>query len=118
MNKEAASKIAQVLRDAQTALIAVTQDRDKLAQRCSAFERRGEATKVAAAMHDKGINRDVDFADLVESLEKEASAGRLGEIERAVDMVGPNMSFGTMNHDEGLNVGSNAFEGFLMGTVG
>lgn len=118
MNKESASKFAQVIRDAQSALISVTQERDKLAAENSAFRRRAEATKVAAAIHDKGIDLDVDFPDLVERLEKAASDGRLGEIERAVDMVGPDMSFGKTNHDDVSHGGSNSFEGFIMGTVG
>lgn len=119
MNKEAADKMAQVLRDAQGALVTMARERDKLASKCAAFERREEAIKVAAAMHEKGIRADEEFADLVEDLEKQASEGRLGEIARAVDMVGPDMSFGrTTNHDEVAGVGASAFEGFLMGSVG
>lgn len=118
MNKESASKFAQVLSDARSALLSVTSERDKLAAKCTAYERREEATKVASMMHDKGINRDVEMGELVEQLEKEAAAGRLGEIARAADMIGPNMSFGSTNHDELGGQGADALTSYLMGAVG
>lgn len=118
MDKQSATKIAQVLRDAQVALRSVTAERDKLASKCAAYERRAEATKVASVLHDKGIDRDVDFPDLVERLEKEAEAGRLPEIARAADMIGPNMSFGTTHHDEVSGQGSDVLTNYLVGSVG
>ena len=118
MNKESASKMAQVIRDAQTALRSVTAERDELATKVASYERRAEATKVASVMHDKGINLDMEFPELVEHLEKEAAAGRLGEIARAADMIGPSMSFGSTHHDESVGGGTDVFTNFLVGSVG
>lgn len=118
MDKQSSIKVAQVIHDAQVALLSVTSERDKLAAKCAAYERRAEATKVASLLHDKGIDRDVAFPELVESLEKEAEAGHLGEIERAANMVGPNMSFGSTHNDEAVGQGTDAFTSFLVGSVG
>ena len=118
MDKESTIKTARVLHDAQVALRSMAAERDEYKTKCAAYERRAEATKVAAAMHDKGLNTDIDLPDLVDDMEKEAAAGRLPEIARAVDMVGPNMSFGKPNHDGESVGGSDAFSSFLMGSVG
>lgn len=120
MDKQSSIKMAQVLRDTRVALESLTAERDKLAAENSAYKRREEATKVASVMHDKGINLDMEFPELVEHLEKEAAAGRLGEVARAVDMVGPQMSFGSAqtNHDGEAIQSSHALENYLMGSVG
>jgi hypothetical protein len=119
MDKESAQKVARVLHDARTALVSVTAERDKLAAENAAFKMRSECTKVASMLHDKGIDQDTPFSELVESLEKEAAAGRLPEIARAADMVGPNMSFGsTYNHDGAEGAGSDVLTSFLVGHVG
>jgi hypothetical protein len=118
MDKQSSIKMAQVLRDAQVALTSVTTERDKLAAENAAFKRREEATKVASVLHDKGIHRDIEFSDLVQNLEKEAEAGRLGEISRAADMIGPNMIFGSTHNDAVAEGGSHAFTDFLVGSVG
>lgn len=110
--------MAQVLHDAQTALRSLTTERDKLATKCAAYERRAEATKVAAVLHEKGIDLDTEFPDLVERLEKEAEAGRLPEIARAAEMIGPNMSFGTAHHDVEAGGGGDVLTNFLVGSVG
>lgn len=118
MDKVSAEKFAQVLRDAEATLRAVCLDRDKLAAKCAAFERREEAQKVASEMHNKGLELDVTFEDLVGRLEKEAEAGNLPAISTAVNLIGPNMSIGTpSNHDETAG-GISAFESFLVGSVG
>ncbi len=118
MDKESSIKMARVLHDAQAALLSMAGERDKLAAKCEAFERRAEATKVAAVLHDKNIHRDMEFPELVEHLEKEAEAGRLETIARAADMVGPNMGFGSPNNDEVAGSGSDAFTSYLVGSVG
>jgi hypothetical protein len=118
MDKKAASKIAEVLRDAEEALTSITQERDKLAQKCLAYARREQAVKLASKMHDKGIRIDDSFEDLVVDLEKQAAAGDIGDIERAVDLVGPNMTIGKTNNHDDASGGTNALESFLMGTVG
>ena len=118
-------KVAQVLRDAGTAMRAVATERDeavdKLAEanaKLAAYERRTMAEKVAAQMHHKGINTDVEFSDLVSDLEKAASEGKLGTIENAVEMVGPDMSLKTASIHDSPRASGNAFEAFLLGGVG
>jgi hypothetical protein len=118
MDKQSTIKMAQVIHDTRLALTSVTAERDKLAAENAAYKRREEATKVASVLHDKGIHRDVEFSDLVANLEKEAAAGHLGEIARAADMIGPNMTFGTPQSDAVVSGGSHAFEDFLVGSVG
>lgn len=118
MDKESSIKMARVIHDTRQALVSVTIERDKLASENAAFKRRAEATKVASVMHDKGISQDTPFAELVETLEKEAAAGRLPEIARAAEMVGPNMSFGFTHNDEVVGGGSDVLTNFLVGSVG
>lgn len=118
MDKESASKVAQVLRDARTTLLSVTSERDTYKAKCAAYERREQATKVASTLHDKGIERDIEFPELVARLEKEAEAGRLPEIARAAEWVGPQMSFGTTRQDGVVEGGESAFVSYLVGSVG
>lgn len=118
MDKESSQKIAKVLSDASVALLSVTAERDKLASRVKHYETREEATKVACLMHDKGINLDMELPELVAHLEKEASAGRLGEIARAAEMIGPSMSFGSPNQGGPAVDSGDAFTSYLVGNVG
>jgi hypothetical protein len=119
MNKESTLKIARVLHDTRQVLVSVTAERDKLAAENAAFKRRGEATKVASMLHDKGIDLDTPFDALVENLEKQAEAGRLPEIARAAEMIGPSMSFGSTNNDEVMSQGANdVLTNYLVGSVG
>ena len=113
------TKVAQVLADSARALRSVTAERDKLAAEVSGLRQHDEAFKLASAMHDKGLNLDVEHEVLVENLEKAASEGRLPVIEEAVGMVAPNMgSTVQVNNDEGAGGGGNALENFLLGGVG
>lgn len=118
MDKESMQKMAQVLSEAQQALLELTAERDTLAVKCAAYEQRQEATKVATMLHDKGIDTDIELPDLVQRLEKEAAAGRLPEIARAAEMVGPRMTFGnTYNNDGAEGHGADALTSYLMGSV-
>lgn len=119
-------KTAQVLQDAANIVRAVSAERDALAEKLAAqqakismYERRVSAEKVAAKMHQKGINIDTEFPDLVANLEKAASEGKLDTIEEAVEMVGPDMGMKTasINYDAPAATGSD-FERFLTGYVG
>jgi hypothetical protein len=120
MDKISTAKIAKVLTDTKNALLAVTDERDKLAEKCALLERRSEAEKVAAVMHSKGVHLDVERDDLVADLEKAAEDGRLPVLTEALDMVGPNMGItGTLASNEELRgSGGNALESFLLGDVG
>lgn len=113
-------KVAKVVSDASTMLKSVTEERDKLASKCALLERHQEARKVASAMHAKGLNRDVDFDELVSNLEKAAEEGRLPVIQEAIDMAGPNTgSIGSLSHDDTpVGGGTNPLESFILGDVG
>lgn len=121
MDKESSIKVARVLRDAQTALLTVTEERDKLAAENVQLKQRESCAKLASAMHQKGLEADRSPEELVSHLEKEAQAGHLDEISRAVDMVGPNMSFTKVasNNDVPGGAGEgDALSSYLLGQIG
>jgi predicted transcriptional regulator len=119
MDKESATTYSQVLADAATAIRALTAERDKLASENETMKRRREAEKLASAMHDKSISLDVDRETLVDHLEKEAEQGNLPEIQRAVDMVAPNMGIkiAHVSDETHHGVGASDFERWIMGDV-
>ena len=121
------TKEAQVLSAARDALVKLASERDAAVLRATAVEtklasvrQRLECEKIAAQMHEKGINTDQDFVSLVDSLEKEASEGRLPIIEAAVQMQAPNMGtkLAYINNDETSGMGMTQLEQFLVGSVG
>lgn len=118
MDKKSSQKVAQILRDAREALLSQDTELQQLRSKVAAYQRREEATKVASMLHEKGCELDTDLPDLVERLEKEAAAGRLPEIARAAEMIGPNMSIGITSQNSGEGVGASNFESYLMGNVG
>jgi len=72
-------------------------------------------------MHDKGVNLDKSFGDLADDLEKSAEAGELPIIQRAVDMMAPNMGLNTatLNHDDTkVASGGTDFERYIFGAIG
>jgi len=120
-------KVAKVLNDSAQLMRTVTGERDnalskvaKLQLTVASYERRINAEKVAAMMHQKGINTDIEFPQLVSDLEKAAQEGKLPTIEEAVDLVGPNMSFKTasIRDETPVGAGETDFERFLLGNVG
>ena len=118
-------KVAEVLQAAGTAIRNVAAERDELENKLASaeaknqmYERRVMAEKVAAQMHNKGINTDTDFSSLVAELEKAASEGKLDTIENAVEMVGPDMSLKTASIHDSPRASGNSFEAFLLGGVG
>jgi hypothetical protein len=119
------SKIAQMMADASKALRSVTSERDKLAGenrelkiKMASIETRLLCEKVAAEMHEKGLNTDMEFAELVDSLEKDAQAGKLPVIQEAVKMAAPNMGhrIAHINNDE--TSGMDPLTKYLVGSVG
>lgn len=120
-------KEAQVAAAARDALVKVASERDEaFAQRdnalakLAAIELRITCEKVAAEMHEKGINTDRDFLELVGDLEKSASRGKLPVIQEAVAMTAPNMGtkIASLNHDVVTSGGTSQFEQYLFGSVG
>ena len=120
MDKESAAQYAQVISDMATALRAVTSERDDMQQKLASVERRLTAEKIASAMHDKGIHSDIEPEMLADQLEKEAEKGNLPEIQRAVDMVAPNMGvkLAHVSDDPRVGVGTSKLEQFIFGEVG
>ena len=118
MDKLSSKKVAQVLLDASTALRSVTSERDALAIKVAAMERREEARKLAFVMHDKGVRADTPFDELVQDLEKEAESGRFPVIQEAVELVGPNMGLAQTLSDDVAGGGQSAFESYILGEVG
>jgi hypothetical protein len=118
MQKLSSQKIAQVLQDTQRVLLSVTGERDKLAAENTAMKNRAEAEKLAFTMHDKGLEMDTPFADLVTTLEKRAAAGDLSTLKEAVGMVAPNMGLTNSVSDEVRGGGGSTFENYVLGGVG
>ncbi len=121
------TKEAQVLAAARDALIKVATERDvaieranKLDIKLASVRQRLECEKVAAQMHEKGINADQDFAELVDDLEKAASEGRLPVIQEAVKMSAPQMGakIASINNDETSVAGGDQLTQYLVGSVG
>ncbi len=122
--REKASRVltdtATILRKTASERDVLQAERDELAVKVAAYERRTGAEKVAAQMHSKGINTDIEFQTLVASLEKSAAEGKLPTIEAAVEMVAPDMSFKTASiHDApAAGQGGHDFERYLFGNIG
>jgi len=82
------------------------------------LERRMEAEKVAADMHDKGVNVDVPFDKLAAKLEEEP-APRLEVIKEALAMQAPDMLRGAhLSDSPAPGGGTSDFERFILGDVG
>ena len=119
MDKKAAAKYAEVMKDAHRTIRSLTAERDSLKEKVASMERRIECEKLASAMHEKGIDTDVDFQALTTRLEKEAQQGKLAEIRRAVDLVGPTMLAKTASLvDYPAQGGSSDLENYLLGHLG
>jgi hypothetical protein len=121
MEKISSTKVAQILHDAQDALRSVTAERDAAFNKVAQMERRRDAEKVAANMHSKGVNLDKSFGELSDDLEKSAEAGELPIIQRAVDMMAPNMGLNTatLNHDDTkVASGGTDLERYIFGAIG
>jgi predicted nuclease with TOPRIM domain len=127
MTEQDIAKIAQVMADGSQALRTVTSERDTLAEengqlqeKLAAVQTRLECEKTAAEMHEKGLNMDTEFADLVDNLEKDAQEGRLPVIQEAVKMAAPNMGsrIAHINNDETSMSGDHDLVKYLVGSVG
>jgi hypothetical protein len=119
MEKISSEQVVELLTDASSTIRTQAEKIASLEEKVAANELRERTTKVASAMHGKGLRLDTPREELQGELEKEAAAGRLGEIERAVEMVGPDMGkFARVNNNETNDQGSassgSAFEQFIL----
>lgn len=118
MDKLSSTKVAQVLHDAQHAIMHVTAERDDALSKLAQLQRRNEAEKLATLMHEKGLNLDKTAEQLSDELEKAAEAGELPIIHRAVDMIGPNMGLGNLHEDTNTKTaGATDFERYIFGGI-
>lgn len=122
MDKLSSKDMQDLIAEAPGMIRKLASERDEYKERYEALVRRDDATKVASAMHAKGINSDTDYTVLVADLEKAAEQGKLEQIRVAVDMVGPNMGtkVAQLAHDDErrISAGSSDFERFIASNVG
>jgi len=118
MEKLSAEEVQQVLGEVPGVIRGLVEENNDLREKLASFTHREEATKIASLMHDKGIDTDVPFKELVERLEKKAAKGELAVIAEAVDMVGPHMGDKIAKVHDGSSTGSSTFEQYILGNVG
>lgn len=120
MEKLSNEQVAELLTDASKTIREQSTEIQALRDKVAGMELRDRAVKIAAAMHEKGTQLDTPRDVLVAQLEKEAAAGRLDSIEKAVEMIGPDMwkqaragSNPNPNSDAGGGAGSQ-FESYII----
>lgn len=122
MQKVSAAQIAELLEHVPETLRKLASERDFWKKEAQARIRRDEAEKVAHAMHEKSIELETPFEVLVDRLEKAAEQGKLAEIERAVEFVGPDMGrkFAQLTNDDRAydGPGADPLTQYLVGGVG
>jgi hypothetical protein len=120
MEKISHEKVAEVLNDAATALRAVTAERDGLQLKLASIERHQEAEKLAHEMTAKGLGNNEPFEQLVTNLEKMAESGKLGELKRAVGLVGPDMGrkLASLTNDDQAHVGGTDLVAYITSSIG
>ena len=120
MDKESAANYSAVLADVPTALRSLAAERDHYMAKCAAMERHHEADKLAKVAHDKGVYLEHEHEELIEHFEKEAAAGKLPEIRRALDMVAPNMGqkLAHVSDERSVGAGHTDFERYIHGEIG
>lgn len=122
MDKVSSEQIVELFGHVPDTLRKLASERDFWKKEAQVRIRRDEAEKVAHAMQDKGIEMDTPFDVLVERMEKAAEQGKLGEIERAVDYVGPDMGrkFAQLTNDDRVTAGPGAdpLTQYLVGGIG
>lgn len=120
MEKLSNEQVAELLTDASTTIRELGSENQVLRDKVAGMELKERAEKIASSLHDKGSRLDTPREVLVEELEKEAAAGRLDAIEKAVELIGPDMwkharaaNNPNINNDSGGGVGS-SFETYIL----
>lgn len=117
LSKDNQIKLAQVLQTSASKLrkMAELEKRASEAEaKLAAVNLHLECEKLAHDMHDKGLEVEHDFGDLVSSLKKEASEGRLETIKAAVKMAASGQSVGRINNQDEAHGGASDFERWIM----
>ncbi len=96
--KISAEAAMTVFEDAIMVLPKLAQDRDGWKTRAetaeaklASVERRDTVQKIATAMSEKGLDGGATHQELCERLEVWAQQGKLAEVQRAVELAGPDM---------------------------
>jgi hypothetical protein len=120
VEKLSSEQVQEIFGEVPGVIRSLVEENEALQAKVASFERQAASEKVAHKMIEKGLNNDKPFEVLVDELSKEAEAGRLGEIERAVDMVGPDMGqkIARVSGDGQSSAGSTDFERFIVGGIG
>lgn len=98
LEKISAEQIHAVLADAVVMLPKLAQQRDDYKTKCeelqakvASYERRGAIDKLATDMREKGLDSGKSHEELMTDLEVWAQQGKLAEVQRAVELTGPDM---------------------------
>lgn len=128
MDKVSKVQVIQVMEKVGAALRQVTGERDDLAIKLAAYERRSEAEKVAFVMIQKGTTNE-PFDRVVAQMEKAAEAytpegfRQLDVIRAGLELSGPDMGEKIArivddNESRGSSASANDFERFIVGDIG
>lgn len=90
MDKLSEEKVALFLADAAAALRTVTAERDTALAKLAEAETTRRVEKLARDMQEKGLSSE-PTEYIMQQLKTAADEGRLGNLESAVEMVGPDM---------------------------
>lgn len=121
MDKLSAEQVHEVLNEVPGVIRGLVERNTQLEEKVAAYEMRGRVVKLAGEMHRKGLDLDVPIETLADRLEKSAQEGKIGEWEKAVALVAPDMGtkMASVTGDEQRSsLGSSDFERFLVGDVG
>ena len=122
MKKISSQDANRLMLDAADALRKLAAERDVYKTKCAELEAHQAAEKLASRMHERGIHADVSHEALVERLEKMAGTPDYSVMEKAVDMVGPNLAAGfklaeLSDGGDGPATGTSALERWVLGTT-
>lgn len=121
MDKVSQEQVQEVLGEVPGVIRGLVEENQTLSSKLASYERRDRCTKLAGEMHRKGIDLDVPVDTLADRLEKAAEEGTIGEWEKAVSLVGPDMGTkmaSVANDDPRSPVGSSDLERYITGSVG
>ena len=123
MYKVSAEDVLKIAADAPAVIRKLAAERDEAVSKLASIERRQAVEKLAHQMHEKGLELDTPEGELAERLMAWAEQGKLAEVQRAVDLTGPDMGRKIAQvHDDHRQYtseeGGGEFVNYLLGNVG
>lgn len=123
MEKVSQEDVLKFAAEAPAMIRTLVSERDEAREKLAAIEQRQLVEKIAGQMHEKGINQHIPLSDLADQLENWASQGKLAEVQRAVDLVGPDMGqkiaqVGNNDDPNSSGEGGGELTRYLLGDVG